>query len=93
MITQLNAFRQRAISWFTVGTHHTKRMILQSVGLNFRLTDKKLSYEAFLLLFFGIKLWKFLAHIYVNNSSVDTPGASADPNLKWWTMLGSVGTL
>ncbi len=43
---ELKAFKYRAVSWFTVGTHHTKRMILKTVGLNYRLTDKKLSYEA-----------------------------------------------
>jgi site-specific DNA recombinase len=43
---ELQSFRRRAISWFTAGTHQTKRMILQTVGSNFRLTDKKLSYEA-----------------------------------------------
>lgn len=39
-------FSRRAVEWFRAGDHATKRLILQSVGSNLVLKDKKLSIEA-----------------------------------------------
>jgi len=42
----LISFRNRAVSWFRRGTEETKRLILVTIGSNYRLTDKRLSGEA-----------------------------------------------
>lgn len=40
------SFSRRAVSWFREGDKETKRLILESVGSNLELTDKKLSIHA-----------------------------------------------
>src|SRR6266849_6960310 len=42
----LISFRNRAASWFRRGTEEIKRLILVTIGSNYRLTDKRLSGEA-----------------------------------------------
>ena len=40
------SFRNRALAWFHAGSDDVKRLILQTIGSNYRLTDKKLTGEA-----------------------------------------------
>jgi site-specific DNA recombinase len=46
LVSEVNLFRNRAASWFDNGTHQVKRLILQTIGSNFRMTNKRISVEA-----------------------------------------------
>jgi hypothetical protein len=45
-LTEIISFSRRAADWFRLGSSDTKRLILETVGSNLALTDKKLNIEA-----------------------------------------------